>query len=210
MKKATIGYSVIISLLVMTSLFSLKAFSRQRSMHDMLDLRDFPHKIGDWRGRDLEITERFQFKEGIHGRYSEEWELYLNIAGAGYLFGHIDKELVVVEIRKDSNTQWDKQWVIKKNTIDMLDSVFADMSGEDKELYKVDSILKRSKVKLSVAYLIAGKNKESFELLVELYPKSLVCILFAILSVIPSSFLKSLLIRQWMKKQVQSFIVLDR
>ncbi len=57
MKKVTIGYITIIALLTLTIIVSLRLFLRQRSDHDIIDIQTFPHTIGDWKGKDLEITE---------------------------------------------------------------------------------------------------------------------------------------------------------
>lgn len=151
------------------------------------------------------VLERFKFRDGAHGRYAEEWELYLNIAQAGHKFGHIDDELVVVEVRSDSNTQWDTQWIIKKNTLEMLEKIFSQMNDSEREVYKADEILRSNKVKLAVAYLISMKKKESFKVINTLYPKPLACILTIALSVAPSRLLKDYLIKNWKKRQMESF-----
>ena len=57
MNKNTIGYIALIILLVITSVVSIKLFLRQRSDHDVSDVRSFPYTIGDWKGIDLEVTE---------------------------------------------------------------------------------------------------------------------------------------------------------
>ncbi len=152
-----------------------------------------------------EVLERFRFKEGIHGRYSEEWELYLKIARAGYMFGYIDDDLVVVEIRKDSNTQWDTQWIIKKNTLEMLEGIAAQMSEDDKRRYRIDEILKNNRLKLAVAYLIGRHKKESFDMIGRVYPRIMVYPIMCVLSITPSALLRKYLINLWQKRQRQSF-----
>lgn len=57
-KSSTIGYVVIIALLAITSFFSIDLFFKERTSHDKLDIRKLPYQIGQWRGEDLEITER--------------------------------------------------------------------------------------------------------------------------------------------------------
>ena len=152
-----------------------------------------------------DVLERFRFKEGIHGRYSEEWELYLKIARAGYMFGYIDDDLVVVEIRKDSNTQWDTQWIIKKNTLEMLEGIAAQMSEDDKRRYRIDEILKNNRLKLAVAYLIGRHKKESFDMIGRVYPRIMVYPIMCVLSITPSALLRKYLINLWQKRQRQSF-----
>jgi EpsI family protein len=58
MSKNTFGYIVLILLLVVTSAVSIQLFVRQRSDHDVLDVRTFPRVVGDWKGVDLELTEK--------------------------------------------------------------------------------------------------------------------------------------------------------
>ena len=57
-KNNSLGYIILISLLLVTSVFSTKLFFQQRKAHDKLDIRDFPYKVGNWRGRDLDVTEK--------------------------------------------------------------------------------------------------------------------------------------------------------
>lgn len=151
------------------------------------------------------VLERFQFKDGAHGRYAEEWELYLKIARAGHTFGHINEELVVVEVRSDSNTQWDTQWIIKKNTLEMLENIFSQMTDKERETYKADEIIKMNKIKLVVAYLISMKKKESFKVIHTLYPKPLAYLLITLLALAPARLLKDYLMKSWKKRQIGSF-----
>mgnify|MGYP000212139064 CR=1 FL=1 len=112
-----------------------------------------------------EIFERgFMFGEGVYGRYSEEWELYLKVSRAGYRFGYIDEDLVVVEIRPDSNTQWETQWIIKKNTVEMFEDMATTMNDSEKRIFQVDKILRKHRIKLGVAYLIAGRKRDFIKL----------------------------------------------
>jgi len=57
MSKNNLGFVSIITLLVIASALSLQLFFRERTMHDVIDMRKFPYQIGDWKGKDLPITE---------------------------------------------------------------------------------------------------------------------------------------------------------
>jgi glycosyltransferase involved in cell wall biosynthesis len=138
------------------------------------------------------------FREGVYGRYSEEWELYLRLACAGHRFGHIDEGLVAVEVRRDSNTTWDVQWVIKKNSLEMLDSVFAQMDRARGHRYGRETVLRRQRAKLLVAHLIAGHRQEALELLGQLalagwqrWP------LETAIRIVPAGLMRESLIRAW-------------
>lgn len=58
MNKNTLGYIILAILLIVTSVISMRLFVRQRSDHDLLDVRTFPYKVGNWQGRNLKITEK--------------------------------------------------------------------------------------------------------------------------------------------------------
>ena len=54
----TIGYVLLLVLLAVTCIFSVNQFFRERSAHDKVDIHNFPHTIGEWKGRDIEVTEK--------------------------------------------------------------------------------------------------------------------------------------------------------
>lgn len=58
MNKKTVGYISIIALLSLTSFVSLNLFFQQRTSHDLVDIRAFPYIIGDWKGKEFEVTEK--------------------------------------------------------------------------------------------------------------------------------------------------------
>jgi EpsI family protein len=53
----TIGYALLLVLLAATCVFSVNLFFRERTSHDVVDIRKFSYVIGEWKGKDLEITE---------------------------------------------------------------------------------------------------------------------------------------------------------
>jgi len=57
MKNKTFGYITVLLLLSLTSLFSLKLYFRQRTTQDQLDIRKFPHVVGEWQGEEIELNE---------------------------------------------------------------------------------------------------------------------------------------------------------
>ena len=58
MNKKTIGYISLVALLSITCLLSLNLYFKQRTAHDKVNIGLFPHTMGDWKGRDLEMTEK--------------------------------------------------------------------------------------------------------------------------------------------------------
>jgi glycosyltransferase involved in cell wall biosynthesis len=158
-----------------------------------------------------EVIERgFLFGEGVYGRYSEEWELYLRMSRAGFEFGYIDEDLVIVEIRKDSNTQWDKQWVIKKNTIEMLENISSEMSNEERAKYGMGEILRQNKLKLAIAYLIAGEREAFGQTISQVCSRAWTLTLLSVLiRLVPQRALRALLIKLWVTRQKKSFVRVD-
>ncbi|MFA5145939.1 MAG: exosortase C-terminal domain/associated protein EpsI [Candidatus Omnitrophota bacterium] len=57
MNKQTMGFLAIIALLVLTGVMSLSLLSREKAAHDRVDIRKFPYSVGEWKGRDLKMTE---------------------------------------------------------------------------------------------------------------------------------------------------------
>jgi EpsI family protein len=58
MNKNTISYVVVIGVLVIASILSLKLFFRQRMERDIVDVRKFPYVIGEWKGKNIPLSER--------------------------------------------------------------------------------------------------------------------------------------------------------
>jgi len=141
------------------------------------------------------------FREGRHGRYAEEWDLYLRIARAGFKFGYLDEDLVIVEVREGSNTTWDIQPIMKENVVKMLESLFSEMNESEKALHRADKVLKQQKTKLAIAYLV-NKDKQAFGRIVpSLVPKTCAWLLKIAIHVIPADLLRSMLISAWKIRQ---------
>lgn len=58
MKSNKLGFIIIVVLLSVTSILSLNLFFKERIARDELDIHKFPYQIGQWKGQDLEVTER--------------------------------------------------------------------------------------------------------------------------------------------------------
>lgn len=56
--KNAIGFVVLIVMLVAASAISLGLFNREMTAHDVLDVHKFPMVVGEWKGRELPITEK--------------------------------------------------------------------------------------------------------------------------------------------------------
>ena len=58
MNKNTLGYILIVALLIMASFFSINLFFKEKTSHDILNIAKLPYRIGNWVGKDLEVTEK--------------------------------------------------------------------------------------------------------------------------------------------------------
>jgi EpsI family protein len=56
--KNTIGFGVLIAMLLAAGVISLGLFNREMSASDKLDVHTFPMMVGEWQGKDLPITEK--------------------------------------------------------------------------------------------------------------------------------------------------------
>ena len=56
--KNTVGFVALIAMLLAASAISLNLFSREMSASDKLDAHAFPMVVGEWKGRELPITEK--------------------------------------------------------------------------------------------------------------------------------------------------------
>lgn len=102
--------------------------------------------------------------------YPEDWEMWLKIALAGFRVGYLDEDLVMVELRDDSNTTMEIQWILKSNAIEMFRKLFPQPMEIDGVRYSADRIVRELKLKLALAYLMVGQRRAAAEAVVEAVP----------------------------------------
>lgn len=56
-KNNTAGYITIMALLSITSILSLNLFFHEKTSHDKVNVGVFPYRVGDWEGKDIEVSE---------------------------------------------------------------------------------------------------------------------------------------------------------
>lgn len=95
----------------------------------------------------------FLFREERY--YPEEWDLCLRLARAGYRFGYLDEAMVVVEIREGSNTAMALQSTLKRHALEMFERLFSEMSDGERRSLGADGVLRRSRIRLAMAYLVS-------------------------------------------------------
>lgn len=57
-EKNTIGFVALVIMLIGSAAVSLGLFNREMKAQDKLDVHTFPMKVGEWKGRELPITEK--------------------------------------------------------------------------------------------------------------------------------------------------------
>lgn len=139
--------------------------------------------------------------------YPEDWDMWLRIARACFRFGYIDEDLVKVEIREDSNTTMDIQWILKENALEMFHNIFSQMTKEEKSFYRTDKILKKMRFKLAIAYLIAERKRDFLHTFSRLCPSSFFGkIIGIILLAVPSS----VLVKLWRRNQFRGLFLVNK
>lgn len=142
----------------------------------------------------------------------EDYELYLQFALLGYRFGYIDSDLAIVEIRSDSTTSMDVQAIVKRNTIEIIQKVSAQMP-EKPELQKtIANRLKSLHRKLAIAYLMHGEKKAFLKTLTHLVNPALKALLFfpcVFVMVFPTSVLNRLIPIIWQINRKRHFSVVE-
>ena len=146
---------------------------------------------------------RFTFCEERY--YPEEWDLCLRLARAGVRFGYQDEDLVVVEIRENSNTTMEIQCILKRNALRMFEGLFAGMSDEERAVFGADGVLRRCKINLAAAYLLVADKTEFEKILPEVLPAPAAWALRTVVRATPSRTLRRVVDRLWRWRQVRSF-----
>lgn len=150
---------------------------------------------------------KIYFGENEKGRYGEEWRLQLKMAFKNVKMKIIKEPLHFVELRSDSHTQWDRQWIMKKlyheEIIEYIDSYNLNINSKE-----LENIISSAKLKLIIAYLIASKKDEAKKLVKSIqqnYYKTVSIIFILLYSTLSKNLIKKLIIYLWLSSQNNSF-----
>jgi glycosyltransferase involved in cell wall biosynthesis len=149
------------------------------------------------------LRDRFLFREDRY--YPEEWDLCLRLARAGYRFGHQDEPLVVVEIRDDSNTAMAIQVILKRHTLEMFEHLFAQMTEQERAVYRVYEVLRSSRTKLALSALVSPDPARALQASAGDLSPSLDAILRVLLRIVPAGVVQALAGELWRLRQRLSF-----
>jgi glycosyltransferase involved in cell wall biosynthesis len=139
--------------------------------------------------------------------YPEEWDLCLRLARAGYSFGYQRDALVVVELRKDSNTSLEIQHMLKRHTLEMFERLFQGMSPEERKFYRTDGILRACRLKLAIAALAAPRSGGAPRDAISDLPPWLRYPAAAALTALPAGVVRAAVERLWGWRQRRSLTV---
>ncbi len=137
--------------------------------------------------------------------YPEEWDLCLRLVRAGYRFGYLDEALVVVEIREGSNTAMAIQCTLKRHALEMFQRLFSEMSDQERRSLGADAVLRKSKIRLTMAYLVSEDPARSAGILFEIAPPAVAALARGVLRVVPSGVVRTLAAAGWRLRQRLSF-----
>lgn len=140
-----------------------------------------------------------KFAEGKVGRYADDWDFIFRLASAGARFKKTNKSLAVVEIRDNSHTQWDCQWLMKHHVVELLKAAKKNLDPQYYAL--IDHSLRRMKLKLVVALLIAEKYALAEETLMSVFSNQerWIKLGFVVLRIFPKKWIRALLIKIWLR-----------
>ncbi|OGF50365.1 MAG: hypothetical protein A2231_02405 [Candidatus Firestonebacteria bacterium RIFOXYA2_FULL_40_8] len=136
--------------------------------------------------------------------FPEDWDLCLRMAVEGYEFGYLNEDLVIVEMRENSNTTFDIQSKLKENAIIMFNSLKEKVDKEYGSAF--NNIIFKTKRSLALAYLI-NNNKIMFsKTIFEIYNKGIVIqVIVFMVCLIPKEILRNIVIFTWKMKRKKSF-----
>lgn len=144
-------------------------------------------------------------------RHSEEWDMFLRIARAGYRVGFLGEDLVIMQMSNTSLSRFENQWEMKLHILQVFERLFASMPHEERIRYGSERILARSRFQLAIAYLAAGRKGECVHILSGLWrtpalSKSILyCPVLIFVLFVPAVILRGIVTKLWAIKQRRLF-----
>lgn len=105
----------------------------------------------------------FRFGEGDRGRYGEEWRLQLALSLAGLRMAAAGGPLVLVEMRDDSHTTWDRQWLMKDGAVAEVSAAFDSLPAARQEELGRTALVASLRRKAILGCLLAGRGERAQE-----------------------------------------------
>lgn len=126
--------------------------------------------------------------------YSEDWDLWLKIALAGFDFGYLDQDLVIIELKDNTDLPMEKQWMVKLGAIEMFQRLLPTPVEIGGVVYDAKQTIQNLTLRLAVAYLAVGRRKDFLHTFTPACPgpKALVFLVALCLLALPSWLIKKL------------------
>jgi hypothetical protein len=150
-----------------------------------------------------------RFGEGDRGRYGEEWRHQLAMSLAGVRMQSDPRPLVVVELRPDSHTVWDRQWVMKEQAISEVRTVAAPWDARRRRELGVEEAMDSFRQKHVVALLLAGRNAEARAAATAIRAGAVRWLLYAAgvgAGLLPRGWVRTGIQRLWLWRQERLFV----
>jgi hypothetical protein len=148
------------------------------------------------------------FAEGELGRYGEDWRFQLGVASKGLLFDLLNVPAVVVNIREGSSMTWEIQPKLKSLALATTKHAIASAKAQGITIAEGSAILDSYRFKLVVSQVLVGCKAEARTTLSDMrsLPKMLAAgALLALASVLPTPWIRRLLVLSWTKRQDKTF-----
>lgn len=126
--------------------------------------------------------------------YSEDWDLWLRIALAGFDFGYLDQDLVIIELKDDTDLPMEKQWMVKLAAIEMFQRLLPAPLEIGGVVYDAEQTIQNLTLRLAVAYLAVGRRNDFLRTFTPACPgpKALVYLVALCLLALPPRLIKKL------------------
>lgn len=92
-------------------------------------------------------------------KHSEEWDVHLRLARAGYRFGFLDENLVRIRISKSSWSRFSNQPGQKQHNLEVITRLADTMNEEEKKRYRIQERIQRWNYRLAFASLVVGDKR---------------------------------------------------
>jgi len=149
------------------------------------------------------------FGEGDSGRYGEDWRLQLMMVLNGIVLAVQPDPFVVVEIRPDSHTGWNRQLVMKQMAVNEAEKVSEKLTSNQRHEIDMISILDSFRFKLVTACLLDKRFEQASMVARSIdgrRSRFVARVACGLASFIPAPIFRRLVQQLWIRRQNKSFV----
>ncbi len=140
--------------------------------------------------------------------YPEDWEFCLRIALAAFVFGYLDEALVIVELKRDTDLPFEKQWEAKVAAVEMFRRLMPGPVTVGGKIYDASLTIRKLNLKVAIGYLLVRRKDDFLRTFRGVYPsRGIVKSLMArILMALPPALIKNMwiLYRRWNSEKTEN------